>query len=373
MKKQKTSDGKMRNFDLAKDRLGVRTVFEKYPVYLKIYYRHYQSLHPDFVARIDEFLADPTGEFAVAGRIFDEVVVRPEGRSPSDLMKHVTALRQLCFYYGMPVAHPLAEKMRRVFEEAAAAREAKEKRNELDPESTRDKNWVSAPRLRSILAQLVQASDACPSYQLLQQRLLLQLLILHPPWRNNFHTVHLRLLQPIELEPHHDWVYRDDALLVMHLGHDKTVDTFGREERILDSEIQVTLDKLAHYGARAYLLTGKDRDQPLGAQGARDLLASIQDREGSIRLSINNIRSAMASDYLSVPRSMADRESYAASMRTSLEMLEKFYHKIKFIYVIFVYARVYVYEFQCHVASRGRVVVYGTSILEQSWDSTLLP
>lgn len=318
-----------RKFNFSKDRIGDRTVFEKYPSYLRQYHQFHRTEDPESKLEATEFLG--ADEFQTARKVLENVVRRP-GRSLSDFLKHLTALRQFCLHHGMPESHPMMQEIVAEFKSGSELRDQEEKKNQLG-DSVRDQHWKPMSRLMELLA-LVEKRSESGEYRALQQRLLLQMLLLHPPWRHNFHTVHLTD-HPETLSDDCDWITRKDGKLVMHLGHDKTVDTYGRVERELHPEIEKTLALLAKHGARSFLLTGKSLDQPLGLPGAkgmdasRYLLSSITDEEGNpARLTVNNIRSAAATAFMDGNRSMADKENYAREMRTSLEMLEKFYHKV---------------------------------------------
>lgn len=180
-------------------------------------------------------------------------------------------------------------------------------------------------------------SYAC-RYKMLQQRLLMALYIFHPPLRLDYGNVLIPPYSESDIAPTSNYLFERDSQLWFHLGTDKVAHKIGSYEFPL---VPVINDLLLHLirdycpKGRRYLLTDpKDPLLPLDTRrnGKRSmyLLSTVLTREKKeSKLCVDTLRSAAVTALFRNPNlSLADKETCAKSMRTSVFMMEKSYHKV---------------------------------------------
>lgn len=361
-----------KKFNFAEERTGAgRTPYDKYSENVTTFYNFYKRSHPDSTETKLTFLASgASNEFQVASEIFEQFIMRQDPpRKDADLLRNITALRQLCIHHGLQKDQSLSKKMSAVFQERRKSLSDKEEKNELDETSLVDQRWTRLEDIKDIARWLKVEIDhhhapyglsMDPSvppppyewtkegrkayYRYWQQYLLLSLYLDQPPWRLNFHKVFNCLSMPHDeilrtIPQHENYIYRNEnGKPTIHLGHDKQVDFKGREERELADSVCLIIEEMERiFGPRAFLLTHyEDYSKPLGDNTksgrvtAARLMSTIPDLKGKrSNLCVNNIRSAYATHMMEQGNmSLKDKRDLANHMRTSVGCLEKNYHKV---------------------------------------------
>lgn len=269
--------------------------------------------------------------------------------SSETIRSYLNAIRQVARHYGLTSENPIDQTISTHTLQLTRMFRAREEQNQ--PEY-RDGHVFTLEELNQIMDCLTTEIKSPVQiyrrngkdilklrarYQTHQQRIILGMYLYHPVIRQNYGHVQLWGHDKSE-----NYIEMDDSKVAfVHIGHDKVSSVYGPFEFPLDGRILTFLTELREMfpmdPKREWLLTLRDdRTLPLNSSvdcsktdGSRELLSSIPLVNGSrSELSVCKLRVTAASAFYSVSHSIEEEEAMAKSMRTSVSVLRKSYHKL---------------------------------------------
>jgi len=127
-------------------------------------------------------------------------------------------------------------------------------------------------------------------------------------------------------EPEGNYLKITDKKMVYVIQDDKVVKSHGILRAVVNSQLEKILRRSFRLFPRNYVLSTKNKTNPMPYQSFRAMLLGIDER-----ISIDTLRSAYATAWLSSFRSEADKKRIAMLMRTSVNMINTEYVKKKHV------------------------------------------